>query len=102
YSEIAHAIGQVCGAKFATVEIPRLIEFGSWIGGDRDGNPNVTTHSSERAKSLARQTALDHYARQLKHLRRKLSSSRKRAVVTPELEGRLKHYEEQLEFHIPD
>ena len=102
YAETAQAIEEVYRAKLTTVEIPRLIEFGSWIGGDRDGNPNVTTQSSERATSLARQTSLDHYARQLKLLRRRLSCSRKRVAITPELEVRLKHYEEQLQFHVPD
>ena len=49
------------------------IRFGSWIGGDRDGNPNVTPEVTRRACLMARWTAADLYAREIEALRVELS-----------------------------
>ena len=49
------------------------IRFGSWIGGDRDGNPNVTPQVSARAVMLARWMAADLYRQEVEALRSELS-----------------------------
>jgi phosphoenolpyruvate carboxylase len=49
------------------------IRFGSWIGGDRDGNPNVTTAVTGDACLLARWVAADLYLREVDALRSELS-----------------------------
>ena len=49
------------------------IRFGSWIGGDRDGNPNVTPEVTRKATWLARWMAAHLYARDLEALRAELS-----------------------------
>jgi phosphoenolpyruvate carboxylase len=49
------------------------IRFGSWIGGDRDGNPNVTAEVSADACLLARWVAADLYLREVDTLRSELS-----------------------------
>jgi phosphoenolpyruvate carboxylase len=51
------------------------IRFGSWIGGDRDGNPSVTPDVTRRACLMARWTALSLYAREIEELRFELSMS---------------------------
>ncbi len=60
------------------------VRFGSWIGGDRDGNPSVTPDVTRRACLMARATALSLYARDLEDLRFELSMS----PATPELRAR--------------
>src|SRR6185295_5327704 len=102
YTEIGDAIEQVYLRRLDSMSIPRLVEFGSWIGGDHDGNPNVTTESTEYALARARETALGHYAESLDELRRRLSSSRKRIAVSAALQAQLDDYEKRLEFHITD
>ena len=54
----------------------RPIRFGSWIGGDRDGNPNVTADVTGNAVLLARWVAADLYFREVDALRAELSMQR--------------------------
>jgi phosphoenolpyruvate carboxylase len=49
------------------------IRFGSWIGGDRDGNPNVTPEVTRQATWLARWMAAHLYLGDVEALRRELS-----------------------------
>lgn len=49
------------------------IRFGSWIGGDRDGNPAVTPHVTEVVCLLSRWQALNLYVREVDALRSELS-----------------------------
>src|SRR5205814_3782131 len=49
------------------------IRFGSWIGGDRDGNPAVTPEVTRRASLASRWTALSLYAQEIERLREELS-----------------------------
>jgi len=49
------------------------LRFGSWIGGDRDGNPNVTPEITRQAVWMARWVAADLYAREIDNLRAELS-----------------------------
>jgi phosphoenolpyruvate carboxylase len=60
------------------------IRFGSWIGGDRDGNPNVTPEVTRRACLMSRWTALSLYAREIEELRAELSMT----DASPELRQR--------------
>ncbi|CAN5226774.1 phosphoenolpyruvate carboxylase [soil metagenome] len=43
------------------VPVPPLLSFGSWIGGDRDGNPNVTPQMTASALALMKDSCLRHH-----------------------------------------
>jgi len=58
-----------------SLSAPALLRFGSWIGGDRDGNPNVTAEITERTLRLHKETVLGLYERELLALFRHLSVS---------------------------
>ena len=59
---------------------------GSWIGGDRDGNPFVNAESMRFALSRAAETVIGYYLRQLHELGAELSISTELAEATWELE----------------
>jgi phosphoenolpyruvate carboxylase len=73
------ALHATAGRRLPPGVIP--VRFGSWIGGDRDGNPNVTAEVTRRASLMARWVAADLYVDDLQYLREELSVSR----ATPEL-----------------
>ncbi|SOE00935.1 phosphoenolpyruvate carboxylase [Blastococcus haudaquaticus] len=58
---------------------------GSWIGGDRDGNPFVTADALRRATNRQAETALGHHLDELEALRSELSMSDRLVTPTPEL-----------------
>ena len=63
--------------------IPAFFQFGSWIGGDRDGNPFVTNAVTDATLQSNRRAALNHYQRRLARLLQHLSISR-HAIRAPE------------------
>ncbi|HZD26441.1 MAG TPA: phosphoenolpyruvate carboxylase, partial [Alphaproteobacteria bacterium] len=54
-------------------EVPSFLRIGSWIGGDRDGNPYVTAEVLREAMRMQSQRALDFYLDELQELGRELS-----------------------------
>lgn len=89
------------------VPSPRLLSFGTWVGGDRDGNPSVTPDVSRWTLAEQRRTALEFYRNAVRDLQSLLTSSSLAAPVDPavvkslnkdrrslpELEERLRHWE---------
>lgn len=73
YEEFASAFMEVYGES---PSLPEVVRFGSWIGGDRDGNPNVTAASTRDALRMAREVILSHYIGVVEELARVLSPSR--------------------------
>ncbi|MEJ2395328.1 MAG: phosphoenolpyruvate carboxylase [Candidatus Thiodiazotropha sp.] len=57
------------------VQLPALLHFGSWIGGDRDGNPFVTPDVTRLALRMAQQTILNEYIRRVDELISELTFS---------------------------
>ncbi|MEQ1518581.1 MAG: phosphoenolpyruvate carboxylase, partial [Usitatibacteraceae bacterium] len=55
--------------------VPTFFRMGSWIGGDRDGNPFVTAESLEGAMKRQSTVAFEHYLYEVHHLGAELSMS---------------------------
>ena len=65
--------------------LPPFLRPGSWIGGDRDGNPNVNAATLEAALSAQAGIAIGHYLAQLNAIGAELSMSSAMVAVTPDL-----------------
>nr|WP_040866151.1 phosphoenolpyruvate carboxylase [Nocardia exalbida] len=66
--------------------LPRpMLRPGSWIGGDRDGNPYVTADVVRQAAFRAAGVAFERYLRELVELEKTLSLSARLVTVTPEV-----------------
>jgi phosphoenolpyruvate carboxylase len=72
------------------------LSFGTWIGGDRDGNPNITADVTKSAILLQNSHFTRAINRHLDELRQSLSISTKLAGVTKELERSLAEDLEKL------
>ena len=64
---------------------PEMLRMGSWIGGDRDGNPFVTRETLAYAIEQQSALALEHYLGEAHALGRELSLSLQRVDISPEL-----------------
>ena len=94
-NEFAHQI------KRLGVELPvtaRPLTFGTWIGGDRDGNPNITPEITKAAVVLQVGHAIRTTIAAMDQLRQMLSVSTRIIGATPELSASV---EEDLK-HIPE
>ena len=96
YEEMAGSFAAVYGKKLRNDEVGEVIHFGSWIGGDRDGNPRVTAQTTAEALEMARRVALDFYLQQIGRLIEELSSSERQARCSEELRGALERYENMM------
>ncbi len=74
--------------KRLKIDLPvtaRPLTFGTWIGGDRDGNPNITPEITEEAVVLQVNHAIRTTMAAMNRLRQMLSVSTRIAGATPEL-----------------
>src|SRR5574338_40809 len=62
-------------SAWGALELPSFLQVGSWIGGDRDGNPFVTAQVLEEALARQATVALDFYLAELSTLASQLSLS---------------------------
>ncbi len=77
------------------VSLPSFIRFGSWIGGDRDGNPFVTADVTEWTVHTQMQEALQEYRARVLDLRQTLTHSSGWCTPSEAFLARLAEYEEE-------
>ncbi len=78
YADLEHRLGR---------PIAPFFRMGNWIGGDRDGNPNVDAQTLDATVKLHAETILRHYLVEVHHLGAELSMSRTLVDCSPELEA---------------
>ncbi len=83
YAEIEDLLEQ---QGFGRAPLAAFLKLGSWIGGDRDGNPNVTDEVMRHALIRHSSTAMDFYFDEIHRLGGELSQSVRMVEITPELE----------------
>jgi phosphoenolpyruvate carboxylase len=90
YAELENRLEQAYGG----LRVEPLIRIGTWIGGDRDGNPNVTADVTRHAVQRQSELALEFYLAEVHVLGSELSQARRLVKVSPRLE--------ELAAHSPD
>ena len=96
YAELAESFLEVYGRALNHDELPELLHFGSWIGGDRDGNPLIKPDCTADALALARNVVLEHYSHEIQRLIDELSSSLRQTGASAELRSAVEAYEARM------
>jgi len=96
YAEVVESFRDIYGLDLDEATLPNFVQPGSWIGGDRDGNPLVKPDCIRDALDLARRLILREYLYDVESLSDRLSSSRRQTRTSEDLLLRLKHYEETI------
>jgi phosphoenolpyruvate carboxylase len=84
YADLEDRLGSI-DAAWQDIDVPSFLRMGSWIGGDRDGNPYVTADVTRQTLTLQSQRALRFHLEELHRLGSELS-----------LDGRIVHVSEGL------
>lgn len=93
YRNIKNAIVDIY-PELSDYPLPAFVSFGSWIGGDRDGNPFVTHETTEMAVLMHANAVLRHYQVLLKKLRRELVHSDTIVDIAADVYARIVDYNE--------
>ena len=93
YEALEDAISSVYGQETDRPPLPTLLRFGSWAGGDMDGNPNVTAETLHSTLLKHRSTVLDTYRRELDGLYQQLTQSQANIGFTDHLQEKIRQYE---------
>ena len=96
YEGIVADFREVYGVDLDMAALPVCVRFGSWIGGDRDGNPFVTPSCTREALELARTMVLSHYLQEVALLVRRLTVSSHQVPESAELRELLQRYEASI------
>lgn len=93
YETLDEAIVQTYGQ---CLPLPALLRFGTWVGGDMDGNPNVDAGTIQATFQAQRDVLLKLYSAELEQLTSVLTQSSGRVGVAVALQQRLAHYRQRL------
>ncbi len=96
YEEIAEALEKLYGVASDTARVPIILRFGTWVGGDMDGNPDVNAKSLRETLARARQVVVNEYFLECQQLAQKLSQSANRVGIAVDLERRMEQYQTLL------
>ncbi len=73
--------------ELAGQPVASFLRMGQWIGGDRDGNPNVSAQTLEYALRRQAEVALRHYLTEVHYLGGELSQSARLVDVSPQMQA---------------
>src|SRR5207237_4750898 len=86
------------GGDISPGAIPPILQFGSWVGGDRDGNPAVTPEITRAAARMSRATILQRYREEVRVLGRDFSISGRLVGCSAELMASIESDREEMEL----
>ncbi len=97
YRDLENAIKQVYPeSRGDSLNLPKIVQFGTWVGGDRDGNPFVTPEITRNALRMQQLEVLQEYARRVDHLSKIFTHSADQIELSPEFSQSMKRDEIRL------
>jgi phosphoenolpyruvate carboxylase len=92
YEDVRAAVNRIYGDEGKNIELPTLVQFASWVGGDMDGNPNVNAKTIRDTLARQRSLVLDLYYRECAAISGKLSQSIDRATFSQGMLDKIEEY----------
>jgi phosphoenolpyruvate carboxylase len=92
YEEIEAALAKAYGVPLEQLDVPSILHFGSWVGGDMDGNPDVHGKTIRETLHRHQQLIVSTYFTECGQLAETLSQSANRVGVSGALAGRIDSY----------
>jgi phosphoenolpyruvate carboxylase len=92
YEDIESAIKRIYGEEGKNIQTPSILRFGSWVGGDMDGNPNVNAKTIRATLARQRSLILDLYYKECASIAAKLSQSTDRVGFGKAMLDRIEEY----------
>ena len=91
YESLRQAL-ESCWPEAQNLPLPALLHFGSWVGGDMDGNPNVNADTIRRSLEYHRREIIKKYLPEIRSLSRFLSQSLSEVEVSQAVLSQLETY----------
>jgi phosphoenolpyruvate carboxylase len=92
YEELAAALEKTWSTPVSPRHLPQVLRFGSWVGGDMDGNPDVHAKTVRETLHRQHQVVVNNYFLDVQRLAERLSQSASRVPVSKELAQRIEEY----------
>ena len=92
YEEIEAALEQAYGAEARSLDLPEILRFGTWVGGDMDGNPDVNAKTIRETCARHQQIIVNRYFLECQGLAETLSQSAARVGISASLQARIEQY----------
>ncbi len=99
YRYLEKAVERVYGPELAEgeqIRVPNILRFGSWIGGDRDGNPFVTPETTILALRLHKREILRLYLNEVSNLSHVLTHSKRLCAISESMSESLLQDEQRF------
>lgn len=89
-------------ARGRDLELPALIQFGTWVGGDRDGNPFVTAEITANALRMQKLEILQEYLKRVDQLSQLLSHSAEQVTLSDALLDAMEREKTNMQLSVDD
>ncbi|HVY24087.1 MAG TPA: phosphoenolpyruvate carboxylase [Steroidobacteraceae bacterium] len=99
YEEIEAALEKIYGPAAQDIEVPEIIRFGSWVGGDMDANPELNAKNIRETVARHQRLIINSYYLECQQLSELLSQSASRVNISAELQARIEQYSVLLSNH---
>jgi phosphoenolpyruvate carboxylase len=92
YEEVGAALQNLYGVELSGIEPPVVLSFGSWVGGDMEGAPDVNAKTIRETLARQQRVIINEYYTDCLELSQLLSQSASRVGVSAELRRRIEEY----------